>query len=56
MKKGMIFSLYQEGKPTITVMAINNKDVVNLDNLETIKDIDFENEAGYIDIENVFEL
>lgn len=55
MKKGMIFDLYQDGKETRRVMAINDKDVMCLDGCmgEIIKDIDFENEVGEILIMDV---
>ena len=53
MKKGMIFDLYQEGKETRRVMAINDTDVVCLDSLLVITDIDFENEAGVPVIKNI---
>lgn len=52
----MIFDLYQDGHPTKRVMAINEKDVMNLQNGNIIFDIDFENEVGEILIENIFEL
>ena len=56
MKKGMIFDLYQDGKETRRVMAINERDVMCLDGCmgEVIKDIDFENEVGEILIMDVF--
>ena len=53
MKKGMIFDLYQDGKETRRVMAINDADVVCLDSLLVITDIDFENEAGAPAIKNI---
>jgi hypothetical protein len=55
MKKGMVFDLYQEGKETRRVMAINERDVMCLDGCmgEVIKDIDFENEVGEILIMDV---
>ncbi len=54
----MIFDLYQEGQPTKRVMAINDKDVMCLDECigEVIKNIDFENEVGEILIYNIFDL
>lgn len=55
MKKGMIFDLYQDGKPTKRVMAINEKDVMDLQDGKLIFDIDFENEVMDILIYNVFE-
>lgn len=55
MKKGMIFDLYQDGKQTRRVMAINERDVMCLDGCigEVVKDIDFENEVGEILIMDV---
>ena len=55
MKKGMIFDLYQDGQPTKRVMAINEKDVMDLQDGKLIFDIDFENEVGEILIDNIFE-
>lgn len=55
MKKGMIFDLYQDGQPTKRVMAINEKDVMDLQDGKLIFDIDFENEVGEILISNIFE-
>jgi hypothetical protein len=55
MKKGMIFDLYQDGQPTKRVMAINEKDVMDLQDGKLIFDIDFENEVMDILIDNVFE-
>lgn len=54
MKKGMIFDLYQEGQPTKRVMAINDKDVIVLENQTFIWNIDFENEVEEILIEDIF--
>lgn len=56
MNEGMIFDLYQEGQPTKRVMAINNKDVMDLNNGALIFDIDFENEVSEILIDNIFDL
>lgn len=55
MKKGMIFDLYQDGKETRRVMAINETDVMCLDGCigEVIKNIDFENEVASILIDDV---
>jgi len=50
----MIFDLYQEGQPTKRVMAINDKDVIDLGRQEVIKNIDFENEVTEILIDNIF--
>lgn len=55
MKKGMIFDLYQDGQPTKRVMAINEKDVMDLQTGEFIFGIDFENEVAEILIDNIFE-
>lgn len=55
MKKGMIFDLYQDGQSTKRVMAINEKDVMDLQDGNLIFDIDFENEVMDILIDNVFE-
>ena len=49
----MIFDLYQDGKKTRRVMAINDTDVVCLDTLLVITDIDFENEAGTPVVKNI---
>lgn len=51
----MIFDLYQDGQPTKRVMAINEKDVMDLQDGKLIFDIDFENEVMDILIDNVFE-
>ena len=51
----MIFDLYQDGQPTKRVMAINEKDVMDLQDGKLIFDIDFENEVGEILIDNIFE-
>ena len=51
----MIFDLYQDVQPTKRVMAINEKDVIDLQNGNLIFDIDFENEVGEILIDNIFE-
>lgn len=56
MKKGMIFDLYQDGKPTKRVMAINDKDVQDLNTMEVIRDIDFENEVVSILIMDIFDI
>jgi len=58
MKKGMMFHLYQDGKETRLVLAINEKDVMCLDGCmgEVIKNIDFEYEVGGILISNIYEL
>lgn len=55
MKKGMVFDLYQDGKPTKRVMAINNNDVVVLEDLSLILNIDFEHEAGVLLLANILE-
>ena len=56
MKKGMIFNLYQDGQSTKMVMAVNETDVLVLEDQTFIFNIDFENEVGDILIENVFAL
>ena len=55
MKKGMIFDLYQDGQPTKRVVAVNDKDVLDLEEGTLICSIDFENEVESILIDNVFE-
>ena len=55
MKKGMIFDLYQDGQSTKRVIAINEKDVMDLQDGKLIFDIDFENEVAEILIDNIFE-
>jgi hypothetical protein len=52
MEKGMIFDLYQEGQPRKRVMAVNTTDVLVLED-QSIFNIDFENEAGGILINNI---
>jgi hypothetical protein len=54
MKKGMIFDLYQDGQPTKRVMAINEKDVMDLQDGKLIFNIDFENEVEEILIDDIF--
>lgn len=56
MKKGMIFDLYQDGKPTKRVMAINESCVLDLETHLVIGKIDFEHEVGKIIIDNIFEV
>lgn len=51
----MIFDLYQDGQPTKRVIAINEKDVMDLQDGKLIFDIDFENEVVEILIHNIFE-
>lgn len=53
MKKGMIFDLYQDGQPTKRVMAINEKDVLWLEDGTLICSIDFENEVEEILIDDI---
>jgi len=53
MEKGMIFDLYQDGQPRKRVMAINKTDVIVLEDQSIIFNIDFENEAGYVLINNI---
>ena len=50
----MIFDLYQDGQPTKRVIAINEKDVMDLQDGQVILNIDFENEVGEILIYNIF--
>ena len=54
MEKGMIFDLYKDGQPTKRVIAINEKDVMDLQDGQVILNIDFENEVGEILIYNIF--
>jgi len=56
MKKGMIFDLYQDGKSTVRVIAISEKDVVSLESFEVIRNIDFEHEVESILIDDIFDL
>ncbi len=58
MKKGMVFDLYQDGKETRRVMAINEKDVMCLDGCmgEVIRNIDFENEVDSILIYDILDI
>lgn len=55
MKKGMIFDLHQEGETTKRVMAVNDKDVLWLEEGTLICDIDFENELEKILIYDIFD-
>ena len=55
MKKGMIFDLYQDGKETVRVLAIDERVVVNLETFEHIYDIDFDDEVERILINNIFD-
>ena len=54
MKKGMIFDLYQEGQTTKLVMAVNETDVLVLEDQTFIFNIDFDNEVEDILIGNIF--
>lgn len=56
MKKGMIFDLYLEGQSTKRVMAVNEKDVLDLEEGTLICDIDFENDVEEILIDDIFNL
>jgi hypothetical protein len=56
MKKGMIFDLYQDGQSTKRVIAVNENDVLVLEDQSFIFNIDFDNEVGEILIDNIFEL
>ncbi len=49
----MLLDLYQEGLGTKRVMAISETDVVDLNTLEIIKNVDFENEVEEILIDNI---
>ena len=51
----MIFDLYQDGQTTKRVMAVNENDVLVLEDQTFIFNIDFENEVMDILIDNVFE-
>ena len=51
----MIFDLHQDGQPTKRVMAINEKDVMDLQDGSLIFNIDFDNEVVEILIFNIFE-
>lgn len=53
MNKGMLFDLYRERQETKRVMAISNTDVVDLNTLEIIKNVDFENEVEEILIDDI---
>lgn len=53
MKKGMILDLYREGQSIKRVMAINDTDVIILEDQKVICNIDFENEAEIV-IEDIF--
>jgi hypothetical protein len=55
MKKGMIFDLFQDGQSTKRVMAVNETDVLVLEDHTFIFNIDFENEVCDILIQNIFE-
>ena len=58
MKKGMVFYLYQDGKETRLVLAINETDVMCLDGCigEVIENIDFEDEVETVLISNIYDL
>ena len=53
MNKGMLFDLYREDQETRRVMAISKTDVVDLNTLEVIKNVDFENEVEEILIDDI---
>ena len=55
MTKGMIFDLYQDGSPTKRVMAINSRDVMDLQDGTLIFSIDFENEVEEVLIDNILD-
>ena len=52
----MIFDLYQDGQSTKRVIAVNENDVLVLEDQSFIFNIDFDNEVGEILIDNIFEL
>lgn len=52
----MIFDLYQDGQTTKRVMAVNENDVIVLEDQTFIFNIDFENEIGDTLIDNIFSL
>ena len=56
MKRGIVFDLYQDGQTTKRVMAVNENDVLVLEDQTFIFNIDFKNEVDEILIENIFEL
>lgn len=49
----MIFDLYQDGQTTKRVMAVNENDVLVLEDQTFIFNIDFENEVEEILIDNI---
>ncbi len=49
----MIFDLYQDGQSTKRVMAVNENDVIVLEDQTFIFNIDFENEASDILIDDI---
>lgn len=49
----MIFDLYQDGQTTKRVMAVNENDVIVLEDQTFIFNIDFENEVGDILIDDI---
>ena len=49
----MIFDLYQDGQSTKRVMAVNENDVIVLEDQTFIFNIDFENEVGDILIDDI---
>lgn len=55
MKKGMIFDLFQEGQPVKRVMALNESDVLVLEDQTIIFNIDFENDVVSIIHYNIFD-
>jgi hypothetical protein len=54
MEKGMIFDLYQEGQTTKRVMAVNETDVLVLEDQTFIFNIDYDNESEGVLIDNIF--
>ncbi len=49
----MIFDLHQDGQSTKRVMAVNENDVIVLEDQTFIFNIDFENEASDILIDDI---
>ena len=56
MKKGMVFDLYQDGQSTKRVMAVNENDVLVLEDQTFIFNIDFVHEVESVLIGNIFNL
>jgi hypothetical protein len=58
MKKGMVFDLYMGGEDgpsiSIRVVAINDTDVMSLEDGTIIKNIDFENDVVEVLIDDIY--